>query len=103
MGRKIGFILFLTHMERNQLLRAPSGVGRRNRNSMRVDEGRKGQSLLAIKTPSKARKNRSGEEGEEPIFCDPGSELRLERREKRRAKMVNGRGKKKYITVGVSL
>ena len=39
-----------------------------------INEGRKGSSLLAIKMQGT---NRSGEGGEEPAMCDPGSELRL--------------------------
>ena len=43
-------------------------------NWTRVDEGRKSCNLLAIKMQGT---NRSGEGGEEPAMCDPGSELRL--------------------------
>ena len=32
--------------------------------------------------------------GEERLLCDPGSELLLGRRDKRRAKIVNGKSKK---------
>ena len=57
----------------NQLLRAPSSVGRRN--SMRVDEGRKGWSLLAIKMKARTIVGR----GEKSLLGGPGSELHLER------------------------
>ena len=33
--------------------------------------------------------------GEEPVICDPGSELRLGGRGKRRAKIINGTGGKR--------
>ena len=73
--------LFAT-IKKAQLLRTPS-VGRRN--STRVGEGRKDRSLLAIKV----------KRGEKGLLCDPGSELRLGGREKRRAKIINGMEKKK--------
>ena len=55
--------------KKDQLLRAPS-VGKHN--SMRVDEGRKGRNLLAIKMRGTNR----------TWWGDPGSELRLRGREK---------------------
>ena len=42
---------------------------------MRVDEGRKGSSLLAIKMKARAVVER----GEKSLFSGPGSELRLVR------------------------
>ena len=45
-------------------------VGRHD--STRVDEGRKRLNLLAIKIQGT---NGSGEGGEEPVLCDPGSEF----------------------------
>ena len=55
-----------------------------------------GWSLLTIKTPSKAR-TLVGRRGG-GLLCYPGSELRLltGRREKRRAKTINGMGKKSW-------
>ena len=35
--------------------------------------------------------------GEERLLCDPGSELLLGRRDKRRAKIVNGKSKKQKL------
>ena len=58
---------------------------------MRVGEGRKGRSLLAIK---KWPRSVVGEgRREKSLLCDPGSESRLERREKRRAEIDNKWGK----------
>ena len=57
--------------KRDQLLRAPSSVGRYN--STRVDEGRKCWLLLAIKMKARAEVGRE----EEGLVCDPGSELML--------------------------
>ena len=47
--------------KRNQLLKARSSVGRCD--SMRVNEGRRGRSILEIKFPDTCR---GGERGEEP-------------------------------------
>ena len=55
----------------DQLLRAPSSVGRCN--STRVAEGRKCSLLLAIKVKARAEVAR----GEEGPLCYPGSELLL--------------------------
>ena len=71
----------------NQLLRAPSSVGRRN--SIRVDEERKGWSILRKKTNAL---NRSREErGRRAWLATPDLELRLGRwkeTEKKRAKTM---------------
>ena len=55
--------------------------------SRRVDEGRKGQSLLVIKMKGK---DRSGEGGEGPAMWPGIFELRLGGRKKRRANGING-------------
>ena len=65
-------------------------------NWTRVDEGRKSCNLLAIKMQGT---NRSGEAGGKSLLCDPGSELRLGGREKRRANKINGMGKKDTVAV----
>ena len=57
--------------ERDQLLRAPSRVGRYN--STRVDEGKKCSLLFAIKMKARAEVGRE----EEGPLCDPGSEVLL--------------------------
>ena len=65
LGSKFSWVgllsLFARINKRNQLLRAPSSVGKRD--SMRVDEGRKGRRLLAIRMKGTYR---SGEGGGEP-------------------------------------
>ena len=55
--------------KRDQLLRAPSSVGKYN--LTRVDEGRKCCILLGIKMKARAEVGRE----EEGLLCDPGSEL----------------------------
>ena len=67
-------------------------VGRHN--STRVDGGRKGWRLLAIKMQGT---NRGGEGPEEPALRDPGFELRLGGRHNRRAKIIDGMKKKKNV------
>ena len=54
--------------QRNQPLRAPNSVGRRN--SVRVDEGRNSWSLVAIKMKARAGMGR----GENNLLSDPRSE-----------------------------
>ena len=61
-------------------------------NSTRVDEGRKSSNLFAKKN---ARHEPWWAGGKKNLLCDPGSELRLGGREKRRAKIINGKRKKK--------
>ena len=57
---------------RSQLLRAPRSMYVGRRNSMQVDEGRKGWSILAIKTKTRAEVG-NGEKNE-PRLSDPVSE-----------------------------
>ena len=57
--------------QKDQLLRAPSSVGRYN--LTRVDEGRKCWILLAVKMKARAEVGRE----EDGPLCDPGSELLL--------------------------
>ena len=68
------------------MLRAPDSVGRRS--SKRVDDGRKGQSLLAIKMKARTVVGRR----EKSLLGDPGSEscLGREKEKKKRAKIVDG-------------
>ena len=64
--------------QRDQLLKAPSSVGRRS--SMRVDEGGKGSSLFAKKMKARIVVGR----GEKSPLSDPGPELRLGREKEKR-------------------
>ena len=57
-----------------QLLRTPSDSSLGRRNSMRVDEGRKGWSLLAINMKARTA---AVDRGEKSLPSDPGSELHL--------------------------
>ena len=59
--------------------------------TMQVDDERNGRSLLAIKGEARI----VGGRGEESLLCDPGSEVRPGRREKRRAIILNGKKKNK--------
>ena len=70
-------LLLRMQKDQQQLLRAPS-VGN---SSTQVDEGRNSSCLLAIKMEGT---NRSGDGGEKSLRCDPGSELRLGGREKKK-------------------
>ena len=75
---------------RNRLLRACS-VG--TCSSTRVDEGRKDKSLPAKRMPSKARA--AVGRGKDSLPREPGSEVLLGGRGKRRANVVNGWEKKR--------
>ena len=70
LGRKLEFVC-KNRNERNRPLIAPvtSSVGRRN--SIGVDEERKGSSLVAIKMKA----HTVVEKGDKSLFSDPGSEI----------------------------
>ena len=55
-------------------------------------DDRRAAIFIAIKS---ARHEPEWERGERSLLCDPGSELRLGRRENRRAKIINGMETKK--------
>ena len=79
-------LLLRMQKDQQQLLRAPS-VGN---SSTQVDEGRNSSCLLAIKMEGT---NRSGDGGEKSLRCDPGSELRLGGREKKKGEYNKWDGK----------
>ena len=62
-------------------------------NSTRVDDGRKGWSLVAIKMKGRTVVGM----GEESLLCYPESELRLGRREKRSTKTMDGKRTKQNL------
>ena len=70
---RFDFICKIQNKKRDQLLRAPSSVGRYN--STRFDEVRKCWLLFAIKMKASAEVGRAGE----GPLSDPRSELLLER------------------------
>ena len=72
-GRTFWRLFAKKKKQRNLMLRAPSSVSKRN--SMRVNEGRKGSSLIATKMRARTVVGR----GEKSLLSDPGSELRLRR------------------------
>ena len=68
---RFDFICKNAEKKRDQLLRAPSSVGRYN--STRIDEGRKCWLIFAIKMKARAKVGRE----EEGPLRDPGFELLL--------------------------
>ena len=80
--------MLFTVKRRDQLLRAPVTSSMARPGSIRVDDGRKGRSLLAQKMPSKA--GTAVGRREKSLLCDPGSEsllLSVGRRQKRRVQI----------------